>query len=195
MFGVQGVEIDYAQPFLDEDGNQREEARHKRHMGSLYVVILSTAAAVAYWSVVDKEYAPLFRSLSLSSLSLPILAQNESSPPDEVNEDITFIVPKDCLVVMIVAAAIGGTVTYFAAWALLAVLGFTGIGPALGSAAAAWQSAGFLMPLFSALQSAAMGGAGIWAIITTGVASGAACAGAAHNFCDQACPFFHLSCA
>jgi hypothetical protein len=109
-------------------------------------------------------------------------------------DDITFTVPKDCLVIMIIAAVIGGGVAYGVGLTVIGVLGFTGIGPAAGSAAAAWQSAGFLMPLFSALQSAAMGGAGIWVIITTGVATGAACAGAAHAFCDQVCPFFHLPC-
>mmetsp|Transcript_10237 Transcript_10237/g.33663 ORF Transcript_10237/g.33663 Transcript_10237/m.33663 type:complete len:225 (-) Transcript_10237:11-685(-) len=73
MFGVQGVEIDYAQPFLDEDGNQREEARHKRHVGSLYVVILSTAAAVAYWSRTSPRHPTKSTRTSPSSCQRTVL--------------------------------------------------------------------------------------------------------------------------
>ena len=101
----------------------------------------------------------------------------------------SYAIPKPCLPLIIVAGVAGGLIAGAAAFALLAFLGFTGIGPAAGSAAAGWQAAARSVTagsLFST-QSAAMGGYGIWILITTGVATGPALAAAAYAFCQYVC--------
>jgi hypothetical protein len=102
----------------------------------------------------------------------------------------SYVVPKPCLPLMVVAGVAGGVIAGAVATVLLAILGFTGIGPAAGSAAAGWQAAAGSVAagsLFSTLQSAAMGGYGIWVLITTGVATGPAVAAAAYAFCQHVC--------
>lgn len=57
---------------------------------------------------------------------------------------------------------------------LLKLVGFSSIGPVLGSLAAAWQSSGVGLSVFSLLQSLAMGGAGATSyalFATTGAAA------------------------
>ena len=62
---------------------------------------------------------------------------------------------------MVIAGVTGGVISAGAASLLIAILGFTGIGPAAGSVAGSWQAAAGAVTagsLFSTLQSAAMGG-------------------------------------
>ena len=102
----------------------------------------------------------------------------------------SYDIPKPCLPLMVIAGVTGGVISAGAASLLIAILGFTGIGPAAGSVAGSWQAAAGAVTagsLLSTLQSAAMGGYGVWVLINTGVATGPIVAAAAYAFCYHVC--------
>ena len=146
------------------------------------VSLLSTAFVL--WMSIPS--APDFQLNTLSMIPQTIQAPFTGNvPPME-----SYVIPKPCLPLMVIAGVTGGVISAGAASLLIAILGFTGIGPAAGSVAGSWQAAAGAVTagsLFSTLQSAAMGGYGVWVLITTGVATGPVVAAAAYAFCYHVC--------
>ena len=162
-------------------------AQHKTlqtFMASLLLAsmnLLLTSLVLSFMvSTKNEEDAPGMHALYTTSRE----ARPPSAPPMNA-----FVIPEPCLYVMISSVIVCGVVAFGLGAALLhgLFLGFTPIGPAAASAAAGWQSTGAFAGLSSTLQSAAMGGGGIWPIITSGVASGPLVAGAAYAFCTHVC--------
>ena len=121
--------------------------------------LLSTAFVL--WMSIPS--APDFQLNTLSTIPQTIQAPftgNVVVPPMN-----SYVIPKPCLPLMVIAGVTGGVISAGAASLLVAILGFTGIGPAAGSVAGSWQAAAGAVTagsLFSTLQSAAMGGYGVW---------------------------------
>ena len=107
-------------------------------------------------------------------------------------EGVQFYVRPKCLVFMAIAA-VGTSAVFFVLWPIiLGLIGWTSIGPSAGSAAAAWQATmgGSVAggSLFATLQSAAMGGgAGLAAMVTTGLTVTGAVGTSAAAFCGLVC--------
>lgn len=153
-------------------------------------VPISVASQICFltWVMHPRGQALLIADLEGAGVSGDAPPQSKNPPP---SSPVSFyVIPKTCLCIMIAAAVVGGAITFGIATLLLGAMGLTPLGPAACSTAAGMQAAGAAtgMPaLFSTLQSAAMGGSGIWLLITTGVASGPVLAAAAYAFCRRAC--------
>ena len=146
------------------------------------VSLLSTAFVL--WMSIPS--APDFQLSTLSMIPQTIQAPFTGNVPPMKS----YVIPKPCLPLMVIAGVTGGVISAGVASLLIAILGFTGIGPAAGSVAGSWQAAAGAVTagsLFSTLQSAAMGGYGVWVLINTGVATGPIVAAAAYAFCYHVC--------
>ena len=169
--------------------NAYERNKLLRLVASLAILIaissvsLLSTAFVLWMSI---QSAPDFQLNTLSMIPQTIQAPFTGNVPPMKS----YVIPKPCLPLMVIAGVTGGVISAGAASLLIAILGFTGIGPAAGSVAGSWQAAAGAVTagsLLSTLQSAAMGGYGVWVLITTGVATGPVVAAAAYAFCYHVC--------
>ena len=169
--------------------NAYERNKLPRLVASLAILIaissvsLLSTAFVLWMSI---QSAPDFQLNTLSMIPQTIQAPFTGNVPPVKS----YVIPKPCLPLMVIAGVTGGVISAGVASLLIAILGFTGIGPAAGSVAGSWQAAAGAVTagsLFSTLQSTAMGGYGVWVLITTGVATGPVVAAAAYAFCYHVC--------
>ena len=169
--------------------NAYERNKLPRLVASLAILIAISSVSLLSTAFVLWMSIPSAPDFQLSTLSM--IPQTIQAPfTGNVPPMKYYVIPKPCLPLMVIAGVTGGVISAGAASLLIAILGFTGIGPAAGSVAGSWQAAAGAVTagsLLSTLQSAAMGGYGVWVLINTGVATGPIVAAAAYAFCYHVC--------
>ena len=165
--------------------NAYERNKLSRLVASLAILIAISSVSLLSTAFVLWMSIPSATDFQLSTLSM--IPQTIQAPfTGNVPPMKSYVIPKPCLPLMVIAGVTGGVISAGAASLLIAILCFTGIGPAAGSVAGSLQAAAGAVTagsLLSTLQSAAMGGYGVWVLINTGVATGPIVAAAAYAFC------------